>query len=783
MGTPTTKIKREKHVGERIRRVEDPRLITGTATYVDDIKKPGMLYAAVLRSPYPKAKIKGIATKEAAALPGVRAVYTGKDVASVGPVPCAGSMPTLRVPKHTILATDRVYYVGHPVAAVVATDRYIAQDALERIEVDYEPQEDYVVDPEKALEKGVPRVHPEYPDNVAFTYHQEGGDVEKAFQKADVVVKQKIRIPRLAPSPMETRGVVAEYDDGAKELTLYSSTQIPHLLRTQLALQLDLPEHHVRVIAPEVGGGFGSKCNVWAEEALCCYVAMQLKKPVKWIETRRESLMVVAHGRGHVDTVELAAKKDGTLLGMKLRIVQDIGGHHQLLTPIIPTLAVLMLPGLYRFRDFTADLVGAFTNLAPTDLYRGAGRPEATYVIERVVDMMADELGMDPAEIRRKNFPAPTDFPFESATGLMYDSGDYGKALDRALEMIGYKDFLAEQQKARKEDRLLGIGLSTYGEICAFGPSPATPAGGWESATVNVEATGKVVIMTGVSPHGQGEETSYSQMAADRFGIPMDDVVVVHGDTAKVHYGIGTFGSRGMAIGGTAVHLAMEDVVNKGIKYAAHLLEASADDVKFEGGVFSASKTNKKVTFQELALEAHLCRKLPPGTEPGLSATRFFEPANFAFPFGAHIATVEVDRETGEIKLLRYIAVDDCGKVINPLLVDGQVHGGIAQGLGPALLEEVVYSEDGQLLCGTFMDYAIPKAQHMPWIESDRTETPAPGNPLGVKGVGEAGTIGSLPAFVNAVVDALSPLGIKHIDIPMTPRKVWSLMQQQGKAA
>jgi aerobic carbon-monoxide dehydrogenase large subunit len=782
MATTKTAPKFKTYVGERVRRVEDPRLITGTATYVDDIQKQGMLYASVLRSPYPAAKIKGIDTKAAAELPGVKAVYIGKDVASVGPVPCAGSMPDLRVPKHTILATDRVYYVGHPVAAVVATDRYIAADAAERIEVDYEPLEELATDPEKALEKGAPRVHPDYPDNVAFTYHQEAGDVEKAFAEADVIVKERVIIPRLAASPMETRGVVADYDPGANELTVYSSTQIPHLLKTQLALQLSLPEHRVRVIAPEVGGAFGSKCSIWAEEALCAYVAMQLKKPIKWIETRRENLAVVPHGRGHIDYVEVSAKNDGTLTGIKFKIVQDIGSYHQLLTPIIPTLAVLMIPGLYKFRSFKADLTGVFTHREPTDLYRGAGRPEATYVIERIVDKMADALGMDPAELRLKNFPGPDEFPYETLTGLSYDSGNYALTLNRALEMIGYKDFLVEQEKARLEGRLLGIGISAYGEICAFGPSPATAAGGWESATVSVEVTGKVSVMTGVSPHGQGAETAFSQIVADAFGIPMDDVVVIHGDTAKVHYGIGTFGSRNISIGGAALHLALQDIVAKGKKFAAYLLKVDVETVVFAGGVFSSAKTEKTLTFQDVALEAHLCRKLPPGTEPGFSATRFFEPPNFAFPFGAHIATVEVSKETGEVRILRYVAVDDIGRVINPLLCDGQLHGGIAQGFGPAFMEEVIYNEDGQLLTGTFMDYSIPKARHMPWIESDRTETPSPVNPLGTKGVGEAGTIGSLPAFVNAVVDALTPLGIDHINIPMTPQKVWRLIQERSQA-
>ena len=476
MATTTTAPKLKTHVGERIRRTEDPRLITGTACYLDDITRPGMLHAAVLRSPYAAANINSISIEDALALPGVKAVYVGKDVESVGGVPCAGSMPDLRIPNHKILADDRVYYVGHPVAAVVATDKYIAADAIERIEVDYEPTE-LVSDPEEALQEGAVKVHPEYPDNVAFTFSQEGGDVEDAFRQADVIVKEKILVPRLAPLPIETRGVVAEYDEGSQELTIYSSTQIPHLLRTQLALQLNLPEHHVRVIAPEVGGGFGSKCNVWAEEALAAFVAMELKQPVKWVETRRESILVVAHGRAHVDTLELAAKNDGTLLGLKLHIVCDIGAHHQLLTPIIPTLAVLMLPGLYKFRSFKADLIGAFTNRAPSDLYRGAGRPEATYVIERIVDKLAAEIGMDPAEIRFKNFPASTDFPFNTATGLQYDSGDYATAFNKALDIVDYKARRAEQEAARAEGRLYGIGISTYGEICAFGPSPGDTRG------------------------------------------------------------------------------------------------------------------------------------------------------------------------------------------------------------------------------------------------------------------------------------------------------------------
>ncbi len=770
-----TKTKSGKFVGERVRRVEDPRLMTGAAAYVDDIRRPELLHIAVVRSPYAAAKISSIDTSKAAALPGVQAVYTGKDVVNVGAVPCAGSMPSLRVPEVRVLAQERVFFVGHAVAAVVAADRYTAEDAAELIEVDYDPT-DSISDPEAAIQPGALKVHPEYDDNISFTFEQAGGDVEKAFAEADVVVKEKIYVPRLAPTPMETRGVLAEWDDGQQELTVHSSTQIPHLLKTQLALMMSLPEHRVRVIAPDVGGGFGSKCNVWAEEGLVCFAAIQLRKPVKWIETRRESIMLVAHGRGHVDTIEISATKDGTLTGLKLHILQDSGAHHQLLSPIIPTLAVLMIPGLYKFRSFEAKLEGVFTNRAPTDLYRGAGRPEATFVIERIVDKMADALGMDPVELRKRNFPAPDEFPYQTITGLSYDSGDYSAAFDKALQTIDYQQVRKDQAEAREQGRLVGVGLSTYGELCAFGPSPATPAGGWESATVNVEATGTVTVMTGISPHGQGEQTAFSQMVADRFGLALEDVNVVHGDTAKVHYGIGTFGSRGIAIGGTALHLALDAVEEKALNYAAHILGCEAGAVVFEAGVFSGG--GKTLSFSDLALEAHLCQNLPPGTEPGLAATKFYEPSNFAFPFGAHIAVVEVDRDTGEVEIQRYVAVDDCGKVINPLLVDGQVHGGVAQGLGPAFLEEVVYDETGQLLTGTLMDYAIPKAKHMPWIESSRLETPAPHNPLGAKGVGEAGTIGSLPAFVNAVVDALSPLGVKHIDIPMTPQKVWRKIQE-----
>ena len=769
----TTITQTETFVGKRVRRREDPRLITGTATYVEDIQMPGMHYAVIVRSPHAAAGIRSINSKQAEAAPGVVAVFTGRDTDRVGPVPCGGSLPGLRVPHHHVLATKRVYFVGHPVAVVVATDRYLAGDAADLVEVDYEVLP-AVADPEKAQAKGAPAVHPEWPDNIAFTYHQEGGDVDKAFAEADVVVKQRITSQRLIPMAMETRGVVAEWRGADRQLNLYTSTQIPHLVRTLVAQMLSLEENRMRVVTPEVGGGFGSKLNVYAEEALMGFVAMKINKPVKWIESRRENFLCTIHGRGHVDYYEVAAKRDGTILGIKLKIIQDLGAYHQLLTPAIPTLSVLMMPGLYKTKNVRADIVGVFTNCMPTDAYRGAGRPEATHGIERMVDLLADELKMDPAEIRLKNFVGKDEFPYATATGLMYDSGDYAAPLKKALEIVGYQKLRQEQTEARKQGKWMGIGISTYGEICAIGPSPATPAGGWESATVKIEPSGKVTVMTGACPHGQGEETTFAQITADELGVGLDDVLVIRGDTAIVQYGIGTFGSRATAIGGTALYFALQDLKAKIKKFGAMLLES--EDVTFSAGQVICNRTGKSKSLQEIAGASYRALKLPPETEPGLLATRFWEPPNFTFPFGAHIVVSDIDGETGQIKIRRYVAVDDCGNMINPLLVDGQVHGGVAQGLGQALWEQAVYDDNGQLVTGELMDYAVPRAHMMPWIENDHTTTPSPVNPLGVKGVGEAGTIGCSPAVVNSVVDALSPLGVRHIDMPLTPEKIWKLI-------
>jgi carbon-monoxide dehydrogenase large subunit len=793
-----------KYVGQRVRRTEDPRLIKGLAHYVDDIELPGTLHVAFVRSVYAHAKITGIDTSAALAAPGVVAVYTGKDVAAVGPVPCASALPGLKVPDHRVLATDKVYFVGHPIAAVVAKDRYAARDAVDLIVVDYDDLP-VVTDVEEAAAGG-PVIHESFGDNIAYKMTAGEGDIDAAFASADRTLKQRVLHRRLAPIAMEPRGVLARYFPGEEELTLWSSTQIPHLMRTQVALMIGMPENKLRVITPEVGGGFGSKLNVYSEEALLSWISMQLHKPVKWIETRRENIQATIHGRGQVGDIEVAFKNDGTVTGLRYNVFADLGAYHQLLTPAIPTLTGLMLSGAYKIAAIQINITACFTNKMATDAYRGAGRPEATYIVERALDLVAADLGADPAEVRRRNFPGKDEFPFHTATGLDYDSGDYEAALDKAQAIAGYAQLREEQKKARAEGRLIGIGISTYVEICALGPSQAMPAGGWESATVRIEPTGTVTVLTGASPHGQGQETSFAQIVADELGVSINDVTVIHGDTGVVQYGIGTFGSRATAVGGTAVYIAVQKLKEKAEKIAAHILQADSGLLSFEGGKYSVKKaaaasttgTSEPVvpvgqapaaalpepqtegrtglTIQEIALAAHLARELPPDTEPGLSATYFFEPKNFTFPFGTHIAVVEVDRETGDIKFLRYVAVDDCGKVINPMLVDGQVHGGIVQSIGQAMYEEVVYDEQGQLITGTLMDYAVPRAKHIPNFELDRTETPSPVNPLGVKGVGEAGTIGATPAIVGAIVDALAPFGVRHIDMPITAEKTWRII-------
>jgi len=764
-------------IGKPVPRKEDRRMVRGLATYIDDVDLPHLHHVAIVRSPFAHARIRGIDSSAALAVPGVVDIVTGEDTRHIGSVPRASAIPAdVKSPKTPVLAEGRARFVGEPVAAIVAATKEAARDALELVEVDWEPLP-VASSPAAALAPGAPKLHAELDDNLAFDWTLAGGGASwaEAKERADRILSQRMVNRRLAPIAIEPRGVIARFDRGTEEVTLWTSTQIPHFVRTFTAIMLGIPETKLRVIAPDVGGGFGSKLNVYREEGLLAFLAMRTRKPVKWIEGRGENMAATIHGRGQEGTLQVAFTEAGKILGIHYDVLADLGAYHQLLTPAMPAITGLMLSGAYAIEHITIRVRGAFTNRMSTDAYRGAGRPEATFVIERAADLVAAELDLDPVEVRRLNFP--TEFPYTTATGLTYDSGDYVKALDRALDVGDYPALRSMQADARAEGRLFGIGISTYVEICALGPSPAMPCGGfgWESATVRVHPTGSVSVLTGISPHGQGQETSFAQIAADVLGIGMDDVDVVHGDTGAVQYGVGTFGSRGTAVGGTALYRALEQIVAKGTRIAAHVLGARPEDVTFERGVFEGGGGRK--TFAEVAFAAHTAANFPAGEEPGLKATSFYEPKNFTFPFGTHLCVVEVDREIGDVKILKYLAVDDCGKVINPLLVEGQIHGGVAQGLGQALFEEVVYDDDGQLVTGTLMDYAVPKAFQIPRIETDRTETPSPVNPLGVKGVGEAGTIGSTPALVNAVVDALRPLGVEHLDMPLTRERVWSAIQ------
>jgi carbon-monoxide dehydrogenase large subunit len=771
-----------RYIGKSMKRKEDPKLIQGMGHYIDDLNLPGMQAVVLVRSPHAHARIRSIDTAAARSAPGVLAVLTAEDIRdSIGMVPCAAQIPDMKNAARPVLAIDKVRMAGEAVAVVVASDRFLATDAANLVEVDYEPLP-AVVDPEKAMSKDSPVIHEQYKDNVAYRWALEGGDLKKAFAKADKIVRQRMVNQRLIPVAMEPRGTMAEYLPGEKTLKVWSSTQIPHLLRTQIAAMIGAPEHSVQVITPEVGGGFGSKLNVYPEEALVAHLAMRLGKPMKWIETRRENFLVAIHGRDQIDDVEMAVKRDGTILGLKVRILADLGAYYQLLTPLIPTLTALMTSGCYKIPAIRVEITAVLTNKMATDAYRGAGRPEATYLVERMMDVVAKALGKDPVEFRRKNFPKPKEFPYTTPTGITYDSADYHRSLDLALKMSGYKKLRAEQAALRKKGRYIGIGVSTYVEICAMGPSSAMPAGGWESATVRIEPSGNVNILTGSSPHGQGQETSFAQIGADILGITPDVVNVVHGDTARVPYGIGTFGSRATAVGGTAVYKSLVKLREKLAAIAGHIMGEKPANLVFGDGRISSKSKKKSIPFGEAVGAAYAAKSLPPGIEPGLDATTFFEPTNFTFPFGTHICVVEVDVETGDVKLTKYVAVDDCGNVINPMLVEGQVHGGIVQAVGQALFEDAVYDDQGQLLSGELTDYAIPRAGDLPWMETARTVTPSPVNPLGVKGVGEAGTIGATPAIMNAVADALAPFGVTHLDMPAKRERVWSAIRAARRA-
>src|SRR4051794_3599180 len=780
-----------KLVGQRTKRREDPRLIQGRGTYVDDIALVGMQHIAFKRSDVAHGRIRSIDTSAAQAMPGVEAVFTGAEIAELlAPMPIGTPFPS---PEHRAVAVDTVRYGGEPIAVVVAADRYLARDAADAIVVTYDTLP-AVVDLELAMTGKPGVIHPAFPNNLAVALVPSGTGVsasgtvddtaiDAAFANAEVVISQRMVNQRLAPSAMEGRGVVAHFEPGKETMTIWSSTQNPHILKSFIAAMNGLGQDQVRAIAPEVGGGFGAKINIYAEEYVCSAISKALGIPVKWNEDRTEAFVATTHGRDILGYIDLAARRDGTVLGLKMRLIADIGAYNMLLTAAIPTLTMMMANATYNIPAIRTTLTEVFTNKTPTDAYRGAGRPEATYFVERAMDMLARELKMDPADLRRKNFIKANQFPFATQTGAVYDSGDYEKALDLALETAQWEKLKAERDAARADGRLVGLGLAMYVEVCGIGPSATLPTGGWEHSQVTIERDGRISATTGASPHGQGNETTFAQMLADQFGVPLEHITILHGDTGVVKQGIGTFGSRSQAVGGTALHLAGAKVKTKMAKFAAALLEAHEDDLVFENGTIAVkgSPASGK-SFASVAAFAYVPVPLPAGVEPGLSDEAFFEPANNTYPFGCHISMIEIDRQTGEPTLLKLIAVDDAGNLINPLIVEGQIHGGLAQGIGQAMIEEVVYNEDGQLLTGSFMDYAIPRAIDFPRFELDATVTPTPVNPLGAKGVGEAGTLGSTPSVVAAAVDALSVFGVKHIDMMLRPEKLWRLIQAGEKA-
>ena len=772
--------------GASVKRREDPRLITGQGMFTDDFKLPGMLQMTILRSPYAHARIKSIDTSKAKAHPGVHAVFTAKDLeGKVGPMPCAWLIPEsdLKVPVYTALASDKTRFVGDAVAIVVADDSYIADDALDLIEVDYEELPS-VTNQEEALKPGSPQLYDSAPGNQAFHWKFRNGDADGALANAEVRLKQRFIQQRLVPNAMEPRSSVADWNEGAGELTLYNTTQNPHIIRFQVSVTQNIPEHKIRVLARDVGGGFGSKIPYYPGDALAIFASRMLKHPVRWTEDRRENFVATIHGRDQIIDVEMSATRDGKMTGLKVTNYANMGAYLSMAAPGVPTwLFALIVPGCYTIDNYSCDVIGALTNTTPTDAYRGAGRPEAAFLIERMVDLLALELHMDPAELRRKNFIPASAFPYTSAGTLTYDSGDYDKTLDLALKMVDYEGFRQQQAEARKQGKHIGIGLSTYVEVCGLAPSKAAGAMGfqgglWEPATVRVLATGKVIVLTGTNPHGQGEETTFAQIVSEELGVPVEDIDVIHGDTGAISMGWGTYGSRTTAVGGTAVIKATLKIVEKAKRLAAHLLEANVEDITHDHGRYYVAGSPAKVkTIQDIALMANLAWDMPEGMAPGLEENHFHDPTNFTYPFGAHICVVEVDEETGETKILRYIAVDDVGRVINPMIVDGQVHGGVAQGIGQALYEHAIYDESGNLVTGSMLDYTVPNATQIPVIETARTETPCPHNVTGVKGVGETGAIASSQAVVNAVCDALAPLGIKNIDMPLTPEKVWRTIQ------
>jgi carbon-monoxide dehydrogenase large subunit len=771
-----------KMVGASVRRKEDPRLITGSATYVDDVQLPGMLHAVIVRSMYPHGIITGYDTSAALEMPGVVAIYTGEhlhdlfaDIKTEAQGETTGDMDEVTdkvpVPPVVPLAEKKVRYIGHPMAVVVAESKAEAVDAAEMVVVDIEPL-DAVTDLFEAMQDDAPRLYDNVKNNIAVRHGgQRGGDVDAAFANAAYTIKERIRSQRLNAVPMEPRAVAAA-PDPVHGLTVWTSTQAPHWNRNRIATALGLPQSRVRCIAPEVGGGFGQKIGAFYEDYLVAAIAWKLRRPVKWIETRSENMLASPHGRNQWADVEAAMDESGKITALRARIYVDQGAWPKGLD--LGNSTWIMSTGCYDIPAIDYQVIGVYTNTGANGAYRGAGRPEAAYYIERVVDLLADASGMDPTELRRRNFIQPEQFPYKTLTNQTYDSGDYDKPLRKAMEIVGYDDLRREQESLRQQGRYLGIGVATYVEICGFGP--------YESSTVRVEPGGAVTIATGISPHGQGQETTFAQMAADAIGANFEDVVVLHGDTSTAPQGNGTMGSRGTAVGGAALHMSLNKIREKSIRIAAHLLEAAPEDIELSDGMYRVKGVpDRGKTLADIAAVAY-SGNLPDDIDSGLDTTDFFRPADATYPFGTHIAVVEVFPDTGEIEILRYVSVDDCGVIMSPLLVTGQVHGGLAQGIGQALIEEMHYDPSGELITGTLNDYAVPRAHHFPTFETHHTETPTPINPMGVKGIGEAATIGATPCIANAVVDALAPWGITHLDTPATPQRVWKAIRNANRA-
>ncbi|HEY0636949.1 MAG TPA: xanthine dehydrogenase family protein molybdopterin-binding subunit [Pseudonocardiaceae bacterium] len=779
----------EPEVGRARRRKEDARLITGRTRWTDNLQLPGMLHLAMLRSPVAHGTITGIDVSAAREMPGVIAVHTGADFADEqGSLPCAWPITEdMKSPAHPAIAVDTVKFAGEVVAVVAARTAAAAVDALEAIDVGYDDLP-VVLDMEAALAEGADLVHPDLGTNRnaywAFDSAQAGtgGDVEQAIAEAEVVVRRRFRQQRLIPAFMEPRSIVV--DPTGEQYTVWSATQVPHVLRVMMALTLGVPEHKLRIIAPDVGGGFGGKLQFTPEEAITFLMARRLGRPVKYTESRSESLLAAHHGRDQIQDLTVAARRDGTITGLKVELMADMGAYLGLVTPGVPILGALMFNAIYKIPAYHFGCTNVFTNKTWTDAYRGAGRPEATFGIERMMDELAVELGMDPLDVRRKNWITHEEFPFTTIAGLTYDSGNYEAATARAVELFDYEGLRAEQRRRRESNDpvQLGIGISTFTEACGLAPSRVLGslrygAGGWEHAQIRMLPTGKVEVVTGSSAHGQGHETAWSQLVSDKLGVAFEDVEVLHGDTATSHKGMDTYGSRSLVVGGVAVVKAADKVIEKARRIAAHILESSEDDLEFEAGKFTVRGTDKSASIQDCALAVFAGHDYPEGMELSLDSDATFDPENLSYPHGTHLAAIEVDTETGAVHVRSYVAVDDVGTVVNPLIVEGQVHGGLAQGIAQALFEEAVHDEGGTLVTGTMADYLIPSAADLPSFTTDRTETPSTSNPIGAKGVGEAGTIASTPAIVNGVLDAIRHLGVRDVEMPCSPRRVWAALQ------